>query len=128
MLATLGGYFGGLALVLAAVGLYGVVAYGTARRAGEIGVRIALGAGRAGILWMMLRDALVLVAAGLAIGLPFSFAAARTVTSVLFGVQPADPLAFAATAGVLIAIGLAAAFFPARRAATLDPMRVLRQE
>jgi predicted permease len=128
MLATLSGFFGGLALLLAAVGLYGVVAYGTARRAGEIGIRIALGAERGQVLWMVLRDALALVGLGLAIGLPVSLAVARTVASILFGIQPADPLAFVSTAGVLAAIGVAAAFLPARRAATLDPIQVLRHE
>jgi ABC-type antimicrobial peptide transport system permease subunit len=128
MLATLSGFFGGLALLLAAVGLYGVVAYGTARRAGEIGIRIALGAERGQVLWMVLRDALALVGLGLAIGLPVSLAVARTVASILFGIQPADPLAFLSTAAVLAAIGLAAAFLPARRAATLDAIQVLRHE
>jgi len=128
LLATLSGFFGGLALLLAAVGLYGVVAYGTARRSGEIGIRIALGAERGQVLWLVLRDALALVGLGLAIGLPVSLAAARTVSSILFGIEPADPLAFLSTAAVLAAIGLAAAFVPARRAATLDPSQVLRHE
>jgi predicted permease len=128
MLATLGGFFGGLALLLAGVGLYGVVAYGTARRAGEIGIRMALGARRAHVLWLVLRDALLLVFLGLAIGLPVSLAAARTVESVLFGVRPSDPLAFGMTASVLLAAGIAAAFLPARRAASMDPMRSLRHE
>jgi predicted permease len=128
MLAALGGFFGILALVLAAVGLYGVVAYGTARRTGEIGIRIALGAPRAQVVWMILRDSLVLVALGLALGLPAALAAARAVESVLFGIQPADPVTFAATAAILAAIGLAAAFLPARRAATLEPSQVLRHE
>jgi predicted permease len=128
MLATLSGFFGGLALLLAAVGLYGVVAYGTARRAGEIGIRMALGAERGQVLWLVLRDALALVGLGLAIGLPVSLAAARTVSSILFGIEPADPLVFLATAAVLAAIGLAAAAVPARRAATLDPSQVLRHE
>jgi putative ABC transport system permease protein len=77
---------------------------------------------------MVLRDALALVGLGLLIGLPVSLAAARTVSSILFGIQPADPLAFLFTAAVLAAIGLAAALVPARRAATLDPIQVLRHE
>jgi predicted permease len=128
MLATLGGFFGALALLLAAVGLYGVVAYGTARRAAEIGIRIALGARRSQVLWMVLRHALLLVVLGLAAGLPFALAVARMVNSLLFGIKPADPLTFVTTAAVLAAIGLAAAFLPAHRAATLDPTRVLRHE
>jgi predicted permease len=128
MLATLSGFFGGLALLLAAVGLYGVVAYTTALRSGEIGIRIALGAPRASVLWLVLRDALLLVTIGLAVGLPFSFAAARAVGSILFGIRPAGPLAFVATSTVLLAIGLAAAFLPARRAAGMNPMQALRSE
>jgi ABC-type antimicrobial peptide transport system permease subunit len=128
LLATIGGFFGLLALALAAVGLYGVVAYGTARRAREIGIRIALGARRGEVVWLVLRDALVLVAAGLALGLPASYAAARQVAALLFGVKPLDPFTFAITAAVLGAIGGAAALLPARRAATLQPLSVLRQD
>ena len=128
MLAALGGFFGTLALVLAAVGLYGVVAYGTARRTGEIGIRIALGARRAQVVWMILRDSLALVAIGLALGLPAALVAARAVDSVLFGIKPADPVTFASTAAILAAIAVAAAFLPARKAARLEPSRVLRHE
>jgi putative ABC transport system permease protein len=128
LLATVGGFFGGLALLLAAVGLYGVVAYGMARRSREIGIRIALGARRRAVLWMALRDALALVSAGLLLGLPFAWAAARAVSSVLFGVKPADALTFGGTAAVLLAVGLGAAFAPARRAASIDPVQVLRHE
>ena len=128
LLATLGGFFGILALTLAAVGLYGVVAYGTARRAREIGIRIALGARSGAVVWMVLRDALVLVVAGLAVGLPASYAAARQVGSLLFGVKPLDAATFIATAAVLGGIGFAAALLPARRAASLDPLAVLRQD
>jgi ABC-type antimicrobial peptide transport system permease subunit len=122
------GFFGGLALLLAAVGLYGVVAYGMARRSREIGIRIALGARRGKVLRMMLGDALVLVVAGLAIGIPAALFAARTVSKVLFGVKPADPLTFVATAIALLAVGLAAALVPARRAASIQPVQVLRQD
>ena len=128
MLAALGAFFGTLALLLAAVGLYGVVAYGTARRTGEIGLRIALGAPRPQVVWMILRDSLLLVALGLAIGLPAALAGARAVESVLFGIRPADPFTFASTAVLLAAIGGAAAFLPARRASRLDPSQVLRNE
>lgn len=128
LLAGLSGFFGVLALVLAAVGLYGVVAYSTAGRTGEIGIRIALGARRGQVLAMTLRGSLVLVSVGLAIGLAASFAAARAVGSILYGIKPSDPLAFASTALALALTGLAAAFLPARRAASLDPMRALRHE
>jgi predicted permease len=128
LLAALGGFFGSLALVLSGIGLYGVVAYGAARRTGEIGLRIALGARRAQVVWMILRDSLLLVAIGLALGLPAALAAARTVESILFGIPPEDPLTFASTAAILAAIALGAAFLPARRAATMEPSRVLRHE
>jgi predicted permease len=128
LLASLSGFFGVLALILAAVGLYGVVAYGTAGRTGEIGLRIALGARRGQVLGMILRDSLALVSVGLAIGLAASFAAARAVASILYGIQPSDPSAFVFTAVALALTGLAAAFLPARRAASIDPMRALRHE
>ncbi len=128
MLAAIGGFFGTLALVLAAVGLYGVVSYSAARRTAEIGIRIALGAARTQVVWMILRDALLLVAVGLALGLPAALAAARTVASILFGIEPADPFTFAATAAILAAVGAAAAALPASRAATVEPSRVLRHE
>jgi predicted permease len=128
MLATLSGCFGGLTLLLAALGLYGVVAYATTQRAAEIGIRIALGAQRSAVAWMVLRGSLLLVGVGLAIGMGASLAAARYVSSVLYGIGPNDPLAFAATAAVLLAVGVAAAFLPARRSSTMDPMRALRHE
>jgi predicted permease len=128
ILATLSGFFGLLALLLAAVGLYGVVSYGTARRAREIGVRIALGARRSGVLWMVLRDALMLVSAGLVVGLPLAMASVRTVRAVLDGVPAAGLAMFASTGAVLLAVGTVAALAPARRAAHMDPMATLRQE
>ena len=128
LLAALGGVFGLLALALAAVGLYGVVAYGTARRAREIGIRIALGARRGEVVWMVLSDALVLVIAGLAVGLPASYVAAKQVGALLFGVRPMDLVTFAQTAVVLATIGVAAALLPARKAAGLEPLKVLRQD
>jgi ABC-type antimicrobial peptide transport system permease subunit len=128
LLATLSGFFGVIALALAAIGLYGVVAYGAARRAREIGIRVALGARHQTVLWMVLRDALALVILGLAIGLPASWAAAKQIRSVLFDVQPADPLTYTGTLTTLLLCGAIAAWLPARRAAGIDPNRVLRQE
>jgi len=126
--ATVGGFFGGLALLLAAVGLYGVVAYGTACRAREIGIRIAIGARRIGVVWMVLRGALLMVAAGLVIGLPVALLAAKRIAPILFRIEPDDSLSFVTTGCVLLAAGVIAAMVPAQRAAALDPMRVLRQE
>jgi predicted permease len=128
LLATLGGFFGVLALLLAAVGLYGVMSYGMAKRAGEIGIRMALGARRADVVGMVLGDALLLVAAGLILGFPLAWAAARAVHSLLFGIAAVDPLAFGGTGAVLIVVALGAAFLPARRAASIDPMHALRHE
>ena len=128
LLAMLGGFFGVLALLLAAVGLYGVMSYGCAKRAGEIGIRVALGARRSNVIGMVVGDALLLVAAGLVLGFPLAWAAARAVHSLLFGIEAVDPLAFGGTGAVLIAVALAAAFLPARRAASIDPMRALRHE
>jgi len=128
LVATVGGFFGALALLLAAIGLYGVMAYSAARRAREIGIRIAMGAKRGTVLWMVLRGSLGLVLAGLAIGVPLSLLAARKVAPVLFGVPAGDSLTFVSTTCVLLTVGLASAFLPARRAASMDPMLVLRQE
>ena len=128
LLAALSGFFGALALLLAAVGVYGVVAYRTLQRAPEIGLRIALGAERGPLLWLVLRDSLALAAFGLALGLPAAFAAARAARSLVFGVKPGDPWLFACTGLALLAVALAAAFLPARRAAAMDPMAALRQE
>jgi ABC-type antimicrobial peptide transport system permease subunit len=128
MLAAIGAFFGTLALVLAAVGLYGVVAYGTARRVQEIGIRIALGARRTQVVWMILRDSLALVGIGLAIGLPAAFVSARAVRAMLFDIPPGDPPALVLTALTLTAAGVAAAYIPARRAASVDPTYVLRSE
>jgi len=128
MIATLSGFFGGLALLLAAIGIYGVTAYAVTRRTAEIGLRIALGAAPAKITWMVLRDGLLLILLGVAIGLPLSLAAGRISASLLYGIKPNDPLAFVSTIAVLLAIGVLAAFLPARRAAAVEPVEALRHE
>ncbi len=128
LIAMVGGFFGGLALLLAAIGLYGVMAYAAARRSREIGIRIAMGARRSAVLWMVLRGSLALVLAGLAIGIPVSWLAAGKVAPILFGIPPGDSITFVTTIAVLLAVGLSAALLPARRAASLDPMKVLRTE
>jgi predicted permease len=128
MIATLSGFFGGLALLLAAVGIYGVMAYAVTRRTAEIGLRIALGAAPAKITWMVLRDGLVLIALGVAIGLPLSLATGRISASLLYGIKPNDPLTLVLTIAALLAIGVLAAFLPARRAATVQPIEALRHE
>jgi len=128
MTAVLSGFFGALALLLAAVGIYGVMAYAVARRTAEIGLRIALGAAPGRIERLVLRDGLLLVALGVVIGLPLSLAAVRISASLLYGIKPNDPLTFVLTIAVLLAVGLLAAFLPARRAAAVEPVEALRHE
>jgi predicted permease len=120
--------FGALALALAGVGLYGVVSQAVARRTSEIGVRMALGAERRDVLWLILRDTLVLVAIGLAVGVPAAFGAARLVRSQLFGLGAVDPASFAIAIVVLAAIAAAACLLPACRESHVDPMVALRYE
>lgn len=122
------GSFAALALMLAAVGIYGVIAYNVSRRAREVGIRMALGAERAGVLRMVLRESLWITWAGIAAGLAGSLALTRFLSSQLYEIRPNDPLTFAATALVLTGVALAAAWVPARRAARVDPMTALRYE
>jgi predicted permease len=120
--------FAFIALLLAAIGLYGVLAQNVARRTKEIGIRMALGADRRGILAMVLRQTGALAAAGIALGAAGAAAAARLVARMLYGVQPLDIRAFAAAAILLLAVALAAAWVPARRAASVDPTDALHYE
>ncbi|MGH9860803.1 MAG: ABC transporter permease, partial [Candidatus Acidiferrales bacterium] len=122
------GLFGGLALVLASVGVYGVMAYSVARRTQEIGIRMAMGAQRADVLRMVLRGGFTLAAAGVAIGLAGAFAATRLLEGLLFGVQPTDLQTYAITAAILVVVALLACAIPALRASRVDPMRALRYE
>jgi ABC-type antimicrobial peptide transport system permease subunit len=124
----LSGFFGLLALLLATLGLYGVMAFVVSRRTAEIGIRMALGAERAVILKMILREALALIALGIALGLALSLALAHTVRSLVFGLEPNDPIMIGFAGLVLALVGLGASFFPARRAAGLDPITALHQE
>jgi predicted permease len=128
MIATLSGFFGVLALLLAAIGVYGVMAYSVTRRTAEIGLRIALGAPPAKIERMVLRDGLLLIAAGVAIGLPLSLAAARLSASILFGIKANDAMTFAVAIGLLVASGALAVYIPARRAAAVAPVEALRHD
>jgi predicted permease len=128
LIAILSSAFGALATLLAAVGLYGVIAYTVARRTAEIGVRMALGALPRGVLALVMREVGVLVLAGIAIGLPAALAASRLVESQLFGIKANDPMVFALATLGLCAVGLLAGLIPARRAAAIDPIRALRYE
>jgi predicted permease len=128
MFATLASFFALLALALGAIGIYGIVAYRVARRTAEIGVRMALGAQKSDVLWLIMRETLVLLAAGAAIGIPAALAAARLVKSQLFALDPWDPLTIAAASVVLFAAGALAGFLPAQRAASVEPTVALRSE
>ncbi len=120
--------FAALAILIAAIGVHGVLSYGVAQRTREIGVRVALGARPARIVRLVLAEGLVLVAAGLAIGLAGAGAITRLMARLLFGVAPTDPATFAAVGFLLLAVGLIAGYLPARRAASIDPVITLRSE
>ena len=128
MIATLSSVFGVLATALAIVGLYGVMAYMVTRRSREIGIRMALGAQSGNVVWLVMREVLVLVGAGIAVGAPAAWALSKLVQAQLYGVQPHDPASIALPTLLLAAVALLAGYVPARRAAGYDPVRVLRYE
>lgn len=127
LMAALSIFFAALAVVLAAVGLYGVVSYAVARRRTEIGIRLALGAERSQVVRLVARETVWLVAVGSAIGLMLAVVAGRAVASLLFGVTPNDPATLVAAVLVLAGVALAASVLPAYRAARLDPTATLRE-
>jgi ABC-type antimicrobial peptide transport system permease subunit len=127
-LASLAGLFGGVALLLAAVGLYGVTAYSVAQRTSEIGVRMALGAGRIGIVQLVLRGAFQKVLIGLALGIPLAIGAGQLISSKLFNVAKWDPFALTLAVVSLAVCALIAALIPAARASSIDPLKALRTE
>jgi predicted permease len=120
--------FGMLAMLLASVGLYGVMAYSVARRSREMGIRLALGAAPNGVLWHILREALALVSAGILVGLPVTMALTQLVRSMVFGLELVDPMALLFAAAVLVAVAALAGLLPAFRASRVDPMVALRYE
>jgi predicted permease len=128
LMAMLSGFFGMLALLLASIGLYGILSYGVASRTNEIGIRMALGAQRRDVFWLILREALLLVIAGVAVGLPLIFAVARLASTLLFGLTGADPVSLLLAAMLMLAVALLACWIPARRATKVAPMTALRSE
>jgi ABC-type antimicrobial peptide transport system permease subunit len=128
LLALISSAFGGPAALLAAIGLYGVVAYSVGRRAQEIGVRMALGARPGGVQWLVLRETLALAARGIVCGLPVALVAPRLLAGFLYGVKPGDPIVLTTSVGFLLATAAIAGYIPARRAARIDPVVALRDE
>jgi ABC-type antimicrobial peptide transport system permease subunit len=128
LITLLSSFFSLIALLLAALGLYGVMANAVARRTREIGVRMALGAQARNVLWLVLRETLFLVAIGIAIGLPVALAATRLIKGFLFSLSANDPLTIALAVSLMLAVAALAGYLPARRATKIDPMMVLRQE
>jgi predicted permease len=128
MFTTLLVCFGGFALLLACLGVHGITAYAVARRTSEIGVRVALGARRSDVVWLVLRQVVIVAAIGVSVGVAAAALTARTVRALLFGVEPADPWSLATGAVVMFSVAVAAGLLPARRAARLDPLVALRRE
>ena len=128
LFATLASFFGAVALLLACIGLYGVMSYGVARRTNEIGIRMALGATAHGVTRMVMRETIVIVLIGVAIGLGTAFATTRLIASMLFGLIPTEPLTISLAVVVMIGVAAVSGYLPARRASKVDPMIALRYE
>jgi ABC-type antimicrobial peptide transport system permease subunit len=128
LVSQLSSFFSLLALALSCIGLYGVMMYSVVRRTNEIGVRIALGAPTRNVMWMVMRESLVLLGIGIAVGVPAMLAACRVVQAGLFGLSPWDPVTLGSAVLIIAAVTLVAAYFPARRATKVDPIVALRYE
>jgi ABC-type antimicrobial peptide transport system permease subunit len=128
LVAQLSAFFGLVAVFLSCIGIYGVMSYVVTRRTNEIGIRMALGAGRPNLLWMVLREILLLVSIGVVIGVPVTLAGDRLVSNMLFGLSPADPLTVVGATVLLLIVAAIAGYLPARRASRIDPMVALRYE
>jgi predicted permease len=127
-IAELSGFFALVAVFLSCIGLYGLMSYLVSRRTGEIGIRMALGAGRAEVGWRVMREIALLIVAGIAIGLPVTLASVRLVEKMLYGLKGTDPISLSAAVLVLVLAGLLAGYLPARRASQVDPLTALRYE
>ena len=128
LIAQLVSFFGLLGLLLSCVGLYGIMAHAVVRRTNEIGIRMALGAERRDIIWMVLKESLLLVAIGLIIGIPAAWAAAHLISSQLFGLKPSDPLTLLTAVTLLTLVAALAGYLPARKASRVNPLIALRYE
>ena len=128
LIAMLSGFFGALGALLAAIGLYGLLAYTVARRTNEIGIRVALGATPRAVMWMVQKSALVLAAAGLALGIPLAIAGQRVAASLIDGIAAGQAWPAALAAVAMIAVALLAAYIPARKASRVTPLDALRHE
>jgi ABC-type antimicrobial peptide transport system permease subunit len=128
LMAMLSGVFGALALLLASIGLYGLLSYGVASRTNEIGIRMTLGAGTGTVLSLILREAVVLVLIGIAVGVPVVLFVARFASTLLFQLSPTDPVSVVVASAVLLFVALLAGYIPARRATKVDPLAALRYE
>jgi ABC-type antimicrobial peptide transport system permease subunit len=128
LVAKLSAFFGALAVLLAAIGLYGVMSYTVARRTNEIGIRMALGARRSNVIRMIIGEIALLIIAGTAAGAVAAFGLTQYVSNLIFGLTPNDPLTFAGAAVLLMAVGLIAGYLPARRASRINPLVALRYE
>jgi len=126
LIAKLSSFFGVLAVLLACLGIYGLMSYSVIRRTNEIGIRLALGAQTPKLLWMILRESVILLALGLAIGLPIAYASTGVLTKLLYQLSPTDPATFIACAIIVTAMTILAAWLPAKRATKVDPMVALR--
>jgi ABC-type antimicrobial peptide transport system permease subunit len=126
LIARLSSFFGVLAAFLVCIGIYGLLSYAVARRTSEIGVRMALGARRSNVLWLILREILVLIAVGTVIGVPLALEGNQLVSKLLYGLSPADPTSLFAAIAMLAAVALVAGYLPARKASLVEPTVALR--